>query len=186
MSLFTVHTKDTAPEKSRDFMEAAEKRLGFVPNVVGVMAEAPALIKGYMTLTGIFGETSLTPAQQQIVLLTSARENGCEYCVAAHSAGAKRAGADDATIAAIRDSQPVSDPKDAALHELTRAIVAKRGWLDESDMKAFLDAGFDKTQILEVIVGCAVKMLSNYSNHISDTPLDEQFEATRWQAKQAA
>lgn len=186
MSLFTVHTKDTAPEKSREFMEAAEKRLGFIPNVVGAMAEAPALVKGYMTLTGIFGESSLTPAQQQIVLLTSARENGCEYCVAAHSAGAKRAGADDATIAAIRDFAPVTDPKDAALHELTRAIVDKRGWLDEADIKAFLDAGFDKAQILEVIVGCAVKMLSNYTNHIADTPLDQQFEGTRWQGSKAA
>lgn len=186
MSLFTVHTKESAPEKSKEFFDATEKRLGFVPNILGVMAEAPATIKGYATLSGIFGESSLSPAQQQLVLLTSARENGCEYCVAAHSAGAKKAGADDGTIAAIRDGKSIEDKKDAALSGLTAAIVNKRGWLDEADIKAFLDAGYEKQQILEVILGCAVKMISNYTNHIAETPLDEQFQSVKWQADKAA
>jgi len=83
---YTVHTIDTAPDASREGLAAAKNAYGFIPNLLGVMSEAPALLTAYQTLGGIFDRTSLDRTQRQVVLLTTSYENNCEYCVAAHSA----------------------------------------------------------------------------------------------------
>ena len=153
---------------------------------MGGLAEAPAALKGYMTLSGILAESSLSPAEQQILLLTTSRQNGCEYCVAAHTGGATRAGAPKEAIEAIRTGQPIPDPRLQALSKFCATLVEKRGWASEADVNAFLGAGFSKAQVFEVILAIGVKTMSNYANHLIGTPLDEAFKPLAWTKDQAA
>ena len=178
---FPMHTPDTAPERSREIMANAKKKYGFVPNLMGVMADAPAALRGYWGIGSEFAESSLTPIEQQVVILTVSRLNGCTYCMGAHSAVAKMAGIPDDELAALRDDEALSDPRFKALSEFTRAVVEKRGWASPEDLDAFLTAGYTRPQILEVITGIAYKTLSNYTNHITGTLLDPAFEAFRWE-----
>lgn len=177
---YTVHTPETAPEAARETIAGAKKAFGFVPNLLGVMAEAPALVKAYTTMSRIFEETSFSPAERQVVLLTVSYENGCEYCVAAHSviAGMQKVPGD--VVAAVRDGKPIADPKLDALRRFTAAVVEMRGWPSEDDTKAFLNAGYAKAQVLEVILGVGMKILSNYTNHVAETPLDPAFANAVW------
>ncbi len=177
---YTVHTPETAPAGARETLTAAMKSFGFVPNLLGVMAEAPALVKAYTTLSRIFEETSFSPAERQVVLLTVSYENGCAYCVAAHSviAGMQKVPAD--VVGAIRDGKPIADARLQALRRFTAAVVKMRGWPSEGDTKAFLHAGYAKAQVLEVILGVGMKILSNYTNHVAETPLDAAFAHAAW------
>lgn len=186
MADFKVHTKDSAPDPKP--LEMAEEAFGFAPNLIGVLAEAPVAAKAYLQLGQLLGESSFDPVEQQVVLLTVSFENGCEYCMGAHSAVAKMNEADDAVIEALREGKALPDERLEALHRFTRAVVRERGWVGDDDLQSFLDAGFEKAQVLEVLVGVAMKTLSNYTNHIAETPLDEQFEDFRWEneAAQAA
>ncbi|MDX1711274.1 MAG: carboxymuconolactone decarboxylase family protein [Rhodovibrionaceae bacterium] len=183
---FTFHTKDSAPEESKPLLEKAESGFGFVPNILAGMAEAPALLEGYMTLSGIFDKTSFTPAERQLILLTVSYENECHFCVAAHTGGAKRAEMDDKHIEALRNGQPLDDPKLEALRGFTKKVVTGRGWIEDSDVQKLLDAGYDKQNVLEVIVGVGLKTMSNYTNHIIGTPLNEQLEPLKWDKPKAA
>lgn len=178
---FQVHTKDTAPEGARETLEAIEQKYGFVPNIFGVMAEAPALLKAYATMQGILGETTLTPVEQQVVLLAVSNFHQCTYCMAAHSTVAKKSDAPDAVVQALREGRPLPDEKLEALRRLAVEIVETRGWPSDAALEAFLAAGYGKAQVLEVIVGVAMKTLSNFTNHLADTPTDEVFEAHRWE-----
>jgi uncharacterized peroxidase-related enzyme len=179
--MFDVHTKDSAPEASVATMESVETMFGFLPNLIGVMAEAPTLAKGYATLSGIYRESSLSPQEQQLVLLITSFENGCAYCVAAHSGGSMQAGVDKAVLDAARAGTTLPDEKLEALRCFTIAMVKDRGWVDAEAIDAFLDAGYTKANILEIIVGIAVKTMSNYTNHIAETPLDERMQPMKWQ-----
>lgn len=174
------HNLDTAPAGAKETLAAAGKAYGFLPNLLSVMAEAPALLKGYRALNGIFDETSFSPAERQIVMLTTSYENGCEYCVAAHSviAGMQKVPGD--VVQAIRDGKPIADRKLEALRRFTAAIVKSRGWPSDADTRAFHEAGYTKAQVLEVVLGVGMKLLSNYTNHIADTPLDQAFASARW------
>ena len=73
----------------------------------------------------------------------------------------------------------------SALRDFTRAVVENRGRAEE-EVKAFLAAGFTKAQVLEVILAVALKLISNYTNQVADIPLDEAFQAYRWDGQKAA
>lgn len=181
MRNFTLHTVDSCPAASREALEVVEKKFGFVPNLIKELAAAPAAVNAYVTLSGLFDGTSLTPVERQIVLATASVANGCEYCVAAHTAGLKMAALAGDQIDAIRESRPLADRKLEGLRSFTTAVVAKRGWIDEADLGAFLQAGYTREQVLEVLVGVAMKTLSNYANHLAQTPLDKELEAFAWE-----
>ena len=172
---YAVHTVDTAPEAAKETLANAQKAFGFLPNLLGVMAEAPALVKAYTTLARIFDETSFSPTERQVVLLTASYENGCDYCIAAHSviSGMQKVPSD--VVQAIRDGKPIAERKLEALRQFTAAVVASRGWPSEADTKAFLNLGYTRQQILEVVLGIGLKTLSNYTNHNTETPLDAAF-----------
>lgn len=161
----------------------ALKKLGFIPNMYSVMANSPGLLDTYIHGYSRFREMSgFTPAEQEVVLLAISRNNGCTYCVAAHSFIAdKMSGVPEAITNAIRDGAPISDAKLGALHDFTRAMVEKRGLVDKADVNAFLAAGYSERQVLEIVLAIAVKTLSNYANHLFHTPTDAAFASRAWE-----
>ena len=177
---FDLHTKETSPRDAVALLEASESAYGWIPNLHAVMAESPALLQAYQQLTKLFGETSLSPIEQQVVLLEISRANACTYCVAAHSVVASMANVSDDVVTAIRDDDPIGDAKLEALRRMTRTLVEKRGLPDDADLQAFADAGYGSGQLFEVILGIGLKTLSNYVNHVADTPLDDAFAAAAW------
>lgn len=180
MTGFTIHNRDTAPEATHDIMDAYADRLGFVPNLVGILANSPAVLKSYATGYQMLSETAFSPAEQQLLLLTVSRANGCRYCVAAHSLAGKMAGLDEETVHAVRDGRPVLDPKLAAISEFATKVVDKRGHVSPMDIETFLTAGHTRAQVMEVLLAVSVKTISNYMNHIAQTPLDEAMSAMAW------
>lgn len=170
-----VHTEDSAPVEARGELLKISKHYGFIPNLMGVLANSPAALKAYLSLGTLFSESTLSPVEQQVVLLTVSATNGCAYCVAAHSAMARMQRIPDDIVAGVRGGRPLADSRLEALRVLTSEIVAQRGWPSEDSVQHFLDAGFSRPQILEVILGVTMKTLSNYANHIVSTPVDPQF-----------
>ena len=181
MSEFTVHTIESAPAASRDTLAAVQNKYGFIPNLLGELAEVPAALKAYTILSELLGQTSLTPIEQQVVLAAASIANGCEYCVAAHSAGLTTTGLSQDQLDALRGGRSLSDQKLQALRELTAAIVEQRGWIKQHHLQHFLDAGYRREQLFEVLVGVAMKTLSNYTNHIAGTPLDTELQPFAWE-----
>src|SRR6266540_867584 len=154
---FKIHTVETAPEGSRRDLAEVSRKFGRIPNFFAITAESPAAINAYVSLSNIFRGTALTPGEQQIVILTASVENKCDYCVAAHSKGAKLAGVPQDTINAIRNKTPLNDPKAEALRRLVSQIVHKRGFVSDGEIQAFLKQGYTKSQLLDVMVGVSMK-----------------------------
>ncbi len=181
MTNFTVHTLETAPEHSIASLQRAEKDWGFVPNLIGVLAESPAAAEAYLALSQIFDKSSLSPTERQVAILAISRYNECDYCMAAHSVIASMQAVPADVIQAIRDDQPIADTKLETLRTFATTVVDKRGWVSDEDVLAFLSAGYTQAQILEVIVAASLKTLSNYANHLVETPLDDAFSSRAWQ-----
>jgi uncharacterized peroxidase-related enzyme len=180
MTHFTIHTKETAPKESLKILETTEKAYGFLPNLIGVLAESPAGVKGYRTLMDIFDESSFTPTERQVVLLAVSRYSECHYCVAAHTTIADVQKVPHDVTDAIRNDLPIADSKLEALRIFTTKVVDQRGWVSEEEIQVFVQAGYNKQQIIEVILGVSMKTLSNYVNHISETPVDDAFAKRAW------
>ncbi|SDD86000.1 carboxymuconolactone decarboxylase family protein [Kordiimonas lacus] len=175
--MFPTHSIDSAPAGSKETLAAIEKGYGFLPNLAGKLAEAPTALKGFVSLAGIFSgnDTTLSPLEQQIVLVATSAENGCDYCTAAHGMLAHKSGLGRDDVSAAQSGLPLSDPKQEALRAFTTIIVEKRGWAGEDEIQSFLDAGYTRAQVLEVVIGVAVKTITNYVNHMTKPELNVQF-----------
>jgi len=173
----------TAPESVKSILQEQKNNFGFLPNMYTHMANAPSLLKMYLYGYRLFREeATFSPVEQEVIFLTISRENGCDYCVGAHSMIAdKMSGVPAHVTEAVRAGSSIDDPRLQALHDFTMAMLDRRGAPSRVEVEAFLRAGFSEQQILEVIVAIAVKTLSNYNNHLAHTALDEVFADYRWE-----
>ena len=177
MTNFTTHTHETASEQGREVLDAVKAKFGFIPNLLGNMVEAPATARAYLELGDLLGKTSFSPTEQQVILLAVSRFNECTYCIGAHSAVAQMQNVPADVVEAIRNDAAIADPKLEALRQFTTRVVEQRGWLSDEETAEFLAAGYGNQQILEVVLGVAMKTISNYTNHLAGTELDEAFAA---------
>ncbi|WP_337872585.1 carboxymuconolactone decarboxylase family protein [Ignavibacterium sp.] len=183
MAEFKIHSIETSPEGSKEILSGAKKSLGFIPNLFGIMAEAPVALKAYTGLSDAFDNSSLNPTEKQIVLLAASYVNGCNYCMAVHTTVAQMHKVPQDLIDSLRNNKPIANAKLEALRKYALAVTEKRGWLSEDEVNEFLKAGYTKAQALEVVVGIAQKTLSNYINHVVKTPLDDAFAPNKWDKK---
>lgn len=183
-----AQTPATAAGGAKAILEQTQASLGFVPNMYARMANLPSLLQTYVHGYDLFrAQSGLTPAEQEVVLLVVSRENGCEYCVAAHSMiGAKMTQVPAASLEAIRTGRPLPDPKLAALATFTKTMVDQKGRPSPADVGAFLAAGYTESHVLAVVLAISVKIISNYANHLFHTPVDAPFVPFAWSIPQAA
>jgi uncharacterized peroxidase-related enzyme len=178
---FSLHTSATAPEGSAVVLEQLRAKLGMVPNLYAVMAESPAVLMSVMALSTQIGQSVLfTPEEKQVIQLAASYANGCVYCMAGHSASALRQGVQPQDVAALRSGQSLADPRLEALRRFTAAIVDQRGQLSLEQEEAFSAAGYTRAHMLEVLLNVALKTLTNYADHLAQTPVDKHFEDFAW------
>jgi uncharacterized peroxidase-related enzyme len=175
-------TIETADAISRVTLEAAQKGMGMIPNMYGGMANNPALLDAYSHAYKSFRENAgFTSQEQEIIFLSVAFENECDYCMAAHSFVADMMSKVPVEVTeAIRSNTEIRDAKYRALSQFSRIMTAKRGNPTQEEIDDFLDAGYTENHILGVITGIGVKTMSNYFNHVFDTPVDAAFSGRAW------
>jgi uncharacterized peroxidase-related enzyme len=183
MTDFTIHSTSSAPESSRKALAEVEKALGFVPNLFGILAESPAALQGYLGLASTLDRGTLTAAERELINIAVSTENRCEYCVAAHSTLAALGKVEPALVEAVRASATLPDRRVNALVGLARELVRQRGFASASTVAAFIGAGYNRAQLLEVAGRVGLKTFANLVNNVAQTPLDEAFEPQRWQVR---
>ena len=177
MKTLKPQTIQAAPDGSREGLRSIQKRFGFVPNLMGTLANSPAVLNGYLALDAAWESSSLTREERQIVLLTASVENKCRYCVAAHVTGLKAMGLDAGAIGAICNRSLLTEPKQNALVAITRELVSQRGFVSQACKKAFFETGYDVIALMEVLAGVGLKTMSNYLDHLSPISIDPAFQA---------
>ena len=186
MTDFKIFDQNNAPEKSRGFLEKSIKGFGMIPNLHGVMAAAPGLLEGYQKLHQLAGETSFSKEELTVVWQTINVEHACHYCVPAHTAIAHSMKIEPAITEALRNETPLPTEKLEALRNFTLDLARSRGTVTNEATYQFLKAGFDQQNILEIVLILAQKVMSNYTNHLAETPIDEPFQSFSWKAKSPA
>lgn len=172
-SRLSVHDLESAPEASRAALAKQAKRVGKIINIFGAMANSPVLMNVYdLVETHLAEHSNLDNAARQAIHLTVATVNDCDYCQAAYTGAAKRAGFNINETIAIRQGALPDHPKLQALLTLSRQIADNRGYVDESVWSDALDAGWDEEEILDAYTEVVRTILTNYFNHLVGTELD--------------
>ncbi|MGE3151936.1 MAG: carboxymuconolactone decarboxylase family protein [Nitrospiraceae bacterium] len=180
---FRIHTSSTAPQASRPILEEVERKYGFVPNYFAVLSESPVALRAYTGVSDALQDSVLSPIERQVVALTISVTTDCAYCVADHSTLAEMAGMPDHILKELRQQKPLSDKRLNALRGLVLSILYHRGWVPKEDLEHYARVGYRERHILEIITLLALKIMSNYVNHVAKTPLDAQFSGQVWSPK---
>ncbi|GLR72595.1 carboxymuconolactone decarboxylase family protein [Agaribacter marinus] len=183
MHNFTLHTKESAPSEAIPLFENSENAFGMIPNLHAVMAESPQLLEAYQTLHTLAQKTSFNAEELTVVWQTINVEHACHYCVPAHTAIAKSMKINDKLINELRNNEVLSDKKLNTLKTTILAITRARGVVEDAQLTAFFNAGYQQQQVLDIILILAQKVMSNYTNHLANTPVDDAFKPFDWQAK---
>jgi alkylhydroperoxidase family enzyme len=182
---FPSHDLETAPEESKSLLEASNKAFGRLPGLHKVMAESPQALQAYQLLHKLFTETEFDADELTVVWQTINVEHECHYCVPAHTGIAKKMKVSDEISNALRDETPLPSEKLEALRKFTLQMLRSRGNVTEEQLQAFFAAGYGHRAVLDIILGLAQKVMSNYTNHVAETPLDEPVKPFAWQRKGA-
>ncbi|TWX73005.1 carboxymuconolactone decarboxylase family protein [Colwellia sp. C1TZA3] len=181
MTTLTTHTIESAPQASKPLLEKSVNAYGMLPNLHGVLATSPGLLDAYQTLHELFVNSSFNPEELTVVWQGINVEHGCTYCVPAHTGIAHSMKVDADLTQALRDEQPMPTAKLQALLDMTLVIVRNRGNVADEELAAFYAAGYGEQQLLEIILGLSQKVISNYTNHIAGTAVDEAFKPFAWE-----
>ncbi|WP_376870912.1 carboxymuconolactone decarboxylase family protein [Albirhodobacter sp. R86504] len=177
---FPSHDLDSAPEASKPLLEQSQKAFGRLPGLHKVLAESPQTYEGYQVLHKLFTETAFDADELTVVWQSINVENECHYCVPAHTGIAKMMKVSDDLSEALRTEAPLPTAKLEALRTFTVQMLRGRGNVTQEQMQAFFDAGYGHRAVLDVILGLAQKTISNYVNHVAQTPVDEVFKPLAW------
>ncbi len=186
MSDFKIHKVAESTGPRRTALDDVKKRYGEIPNVIGAMAESPAAVNGYVGLIDAMRQMTFTPIERHVIWFTINVEHGCHYCMAAHTPYALDDGVPQDVVDTARAGGSYADARLEALRAFTLAMVRERGWVDNASAKAFLSAGFTRENVIEIIAAIAYKVMTNYTNHIVEPPLDEAYQPYRWTATDTA
>ncbi|WP_349972299.1 carboxymuconolactone decarboxylase family protein [Pseudomonas caspiana] len=182
MSRVTVHSIQSAPEAAKGFLEKAQATSGFIPNLLGVLANAPAALETYLTVSALNGKAELSLAEREVVQLIAATTHECSFCVAGHTSVAlNKARLPQPVVDALREGQALPEEKLEVLAAFTRAVIATRGNVSDTDYATFLKAGYAEGHALEVILGVSLATLCNFANVFARTPLNPELAPYQWQ-----
>ncbi|HUG60054.1 MAG TPA: carboxymuconolactone decarboxylase family protein [Candidimonas sp.] len=178
MSRLTIQTVDTAPAEASERLLTAQKNNGFLPNLIGVLANAPTALETYQVVGAINARTGLSGAEREVIQITAATLNGCGFCVAGHTAIArKKLAMPEELIQALRTTQALNDPKLNALAQFTLAVMEQKGQVSDTELSDFLAAGYTQANALEVVLGVSLATLCNYANNLAKTPINPELQA---------
>ena len=178
MSRLTIHTADTVHPDAKDRLLTAQKNNGFLPNLIGVLANAPTALETYQVVGAINGRNSLTPTEREVVQITAATYNGCGFCVAGHTKLAyKKLQLPEELVEALRGTRALSDPKLNALAQFTLQVLEHRGQVPDEALDELRAAGYGDAQALDVVLGVSLATLCNYANNLARTPINPELQA---------
>ena len=171
MSRLQQIAPEFATGKAKELLDAVKGKLGLVPNMTRAMANAPAALNGYLQLSCALGHGTLPAKTREQIALAVSQANGCDYCLAAHTAIGRMTGL---TADQIRDSRhgTAVDPKTDALLRFARLVANTKGRVSDGDLQTIREAGYDDGAIAEVVAHVALNVFTNYFNNLAETDID--------------
>lgn len=172
MTRLPVVDPATAPEAAAELLAGVQQALGATPNMMKVMANSPATLKGYLDLNAALSKGKLRAATRELVALAVAEANECSYCLSVHTylAHNLHKQTDAVTDAARRGEH--QDPKTAAVLAFALAVLENRGAVDDVDVKTAREAGLSDAELAEVVAVVALNVFTNYFNKAFNVEVD--------------
>jgi uncharacterized peroxidase-related enzyme len=168
-----IHIVDpqTATGDAANLLAAVQTKLGATPNFLRVLANSPAALGAFLGLHQIAENGALDLQTRERIAVALAEQNGCQYCLSAHSAIGRKVGLTGDEIDANREGTS-HDAKAAAAVGFARALVEHKGDVTQTELDAVRAAGYGDGEIVEIIVHVGMNLLTNILGRAGRVDID--------------
>ena len=160
----------TSPDR-KALLDQIHGAFGATPNMVRAVANSPAALQSMWAAFGALGSGTLSAKLGEQIAVAVANRNACEYCLAAHTALGRKAGATADEMAAAQVGSASDAATQAALNFALK-VVEQRAQITADDVQALRTAGFSDEAVMEILAHVALNLFTNYVNVAFDVPLD--------------
>ena len=172
MTRLKALSPDQATGKTKELFTAIEGKLGMVPNMMRTMGNSSAFLEGYLNLSAALGGGALGAKTGELIAVTVAETNSCDYCLSAHHyIGANLVKIDAESLEAARNGNATNTKTDAIL-KFAKILVSKRGLVNDADVQTVKKAGVTEGEVGEIVGHVALNILTNYFNNTARTEID--------------
>ncbi|MFG6467699.1 carboxymuconolactone decarboxylase family protein [Roseateles sp. BYS87W] len=160
----------TTPDRA-ELLSQVHQAFGAVPHMFRAVANSPAALRSMWGSFGALGGGTLPAKLGEQIAVAVADRNGCDYCLAAHTALGRKAGATAEEMAAAQGGHAADEPT-AAVLAFALALVEQRGHVDVAQVQRLRAAGFGDEGLVEIVAHVALNLFTNYVNVALDVPVD--------------
>ncbi|HJY13016.1 MAG TPA: peroxidase-related enzyme [Flavobacterium sp.] len=172
MTRLTALNPEEVTGKTKDLFNAVQAKLGVVPNMMRTMGNSPAVLEGYLNLSGALSHGKLSARTGELIALAVSESNSCDYCVAAHTfIGGKLLKTDEQVLQAARTGNS-ADAKTEAILQFAKTLISKGGLVNNEDVDTLKTAGVSDAELAETVAHVALNVLTNYFNNTANTEID--------------
>ena len=171
MKNITVPTRNEVAEKSQRIFDNLEKQLGMVPNLYATIGYSEDALENYLSFSDKAGKSSFSMKEIEAIKLAVSEVNGCEYCLAAHTAIAQMNGFSVEETLDLRAAN-IEDEKLSVLTQLAREISLKRAYVDEEYLERFYALGYGEKALIDLIAVVTDITFTNYTHALTKIPVD--------------
>ena len=172
MAIFTVPRRDQVSAQNGQHFDNLQKGLGFVPNLYATFGLSDNGLGAYLTFQQSQTKGAFKAKEREAINLVVSQANNCVYCLAAHTALGKMNGFSDEQILQLRAGHADFDVKLDALVTLAKAITETKGHPASDLVDNFIAAGYDQSNIVDLVLMVGDKIISNYLHSITQIPVD--------------
>lgn len=171
MSRVPLVDVQTATGTTAALLQEITGAFGVTPAMFRAVANSPAALTMLWGGFTALGSGRLDAKLGEQIAVAIADRNACEYCLAAHTALGRKAGA---TSQEMRQAQAgrSDDPRTAAALTFAHDVVEHRAQIGDQGVNALREAGFDDEEIVELVAHVALNLFTNYVNVGLDVSLD--------------
>ncbi len=163
---------ETTTGKAKELFNGVQSKLGMVPNMMRTMGNSPAVLEGYLNLSGALAKASIGAKMGELIALTVSQENNCDYCLSAHTfIGEKLVKIDSTSLQSARIAENYDKKIQAGL-VFAKRLVTTQGRVSDEDVQLVKDAGYGEGEIGEIIAHVALNVFTNYFNNTAKTAID--------------
>ena len=166
-----INAVTQAEGKAKELLDSVKQAMGATPNIFTTFANAPAALEAYLNFNTALSGGVLDAKLREQLAVTVAGFNGCNYCASAHVFLGGKAGVDRTELVANSKGQS-SDSKTQAAISFARALLEKRGKINDKDLATVRAAGFSEEEIIEILAHVAMNTFTNYFNETALTAID--------------
>jgi AhpD family alkylhydroperoxidase len=168
---FTVPTYDQVADDAKPIFQEFQKGGGKIPNLYATIGYSANALSSYMQYTRQQAKGTFHARDREAVYLIVSQVNGCEYCLAAHTQSAIRAGWKEEDTLSLR-AGTYPEKKWQVLYGIIRSALENKGEVGDALLNDFFTLGYKEAALIDLFVLINVMSFTNYIYRLTKIPID--------------